>query len=156
MLVGHQKPYVRFSHLGFQFQNPGKETERHSGSMPDCLCRLVKTIVGSLPIQDPHLKQRQEGQIVNLRLIHLLKPFSPSDHVHLEPIIKEEVCIHVAPPAIVGSFLVLSCLHDSMKGILGNLENPPQYFFKQKQRGRLPRESMGNVPNPTTGYAPYC
>ena len=49
----------------------------------------METIIGSLPVKDPHLEQQQEGQIVDLCLIHLSKPFSPSDHVGPKPIIEE-------------------------------------------------------------------
>ena len=63
--------------------------EHHSSPVPDHLSHLVETIVGSLPIQDPHLKQRQEGRIIDFCLIHLLKPLSPLDHVCPELIIKE-------------------------------------------------------------------
>ena len=40
-LVGHQKPYIRFSHPGFQFQYPGEKMEHHSSSVLDCLHHLV-------------------------------------------------------------------------------------------------------------------
>ena len=41
-------------YLGFEFHYPGKETKRNGGTMPDCLCGLVKTLVWSLPVEDPH------------------------------------------------------------------------------------------------------
>ena len=75
--------------------------------------------------------------------------------MHPEPIIEEEVRMYVTPPPLMGSLHVLPLLDDPMEGILGNLENPPQWFFKQKRRGRLPHESTGNVPNLTTEYAPF-
>ena len=40
--------------------------ERDGGTMPDRLHGLVKTIVGSLPIEDPHAQQRQQRRIVDL------------------------------------------------------------------------------------------
>ena len=70
-----------------------------------------------------------------------------------QPIIKQ-VREDIIPPPMVCSRLVLPLLADSMKGILGDLENSPQRFSKQKQRGELPRVSLGNVPTQTTGYAP--
>ena len=42
---------------GFKLHYPRKETERDGGTMPDHLCGLVKTIVGSLPVKDPHVQQ---------------------------------------------------------------------------------------------------
>ena len=113
-------------------------------------------IVGSFPIQNPHLEQRQKGWIIDLGPIHHLKPLSFSDHVDPKLIIEEEVQVYVIPPLMVGSLCILPLLDDPMEGVLGNLENPPQCFFKQKQRGRLPHESMGNVPNLTMEYAPFC
>ena len=103
--------------------------ECHSGSMPDHLSCLVETIVGSLPVKDPHLKKRQESWIVDLCPIHLLKPLHSSDHMGPESIIEEQVWICVMPPPIVGTLHVLSSLQDPMEGILGDLENSPQHFL---------------------------
>ena len=124
--------------------------------MPDCLSCLVETIVWSLPVKDPHLEQRQQGRIINLPLVNHMKPFGPTDHVCPQPIIEEEVWEDIIPPTMVCSHLVFPLLVDSMEGILGDLENPPQCFFKQKQRGRLPHESLGSVPTQTTGHEPSC
>ena len=71
-------------------------------------------------------------------------------------IIKEEIWVHIEPPPLVGSCCVLPILEDSMEGVLSDLESPPQCFFKQKQRGKLPHESLDNVPNPTMEYVPFC
>ena len=73
-----------------------------------------------------------------------------------QPIIKEEVWEDVIPPPMVCSRLVLPFLKDPMEGILGDLQNSPQHFFKQKRRGELPRVSTGNVPTQILGYEPYC
>ena len=81
--------------------------ECHSGSVLDRLSRLMKTIIGSLPIENPHPEQRQESWIIDLRPIHLLKPLCPLDHVGPESIIEEQVQIHVPPPSIVGSLCIL-------------------------------------------------
>ena len=56
-LVGYQEVYSLFSYPGFKLHYPGKEMKRNGGSMSDRLSCLVKTIVGSLPVQDPHPKQ---------------------------------------------------------------------------------------------------
>ena len=93
----------------------------HSGTMLDCLSHLMHTIIGSLPVEDPHPKKRQEGRIIDLGMVHLLKPLCPSDHMGPEPIVEEQVQIHIPPPPIVGSLGVLSSLHDPMEGILGDL-----------------------------------
>ena len=44
-------------HLGLKFHYPGEETKCNGGTMPDRLCSLVETIVGSLPVEDPHAQQ---------------------------------------------------------------------------------------------------
>ena len=85
-----------------------------------------------------------------------MKPFSPTDHVGPQLIIKEQVRKDVIPPAMVSSHLVLPLLADPMKGVLGDLQNSPQRFSKQKQRGELPRALKGNVPTQMLGYAPHC
>ena len=69
-------------------------------------------------------------------------------------IIEEEVWEDVVPPAMVCSRCILPFLANPMEGVLGNLENSPQHFFKQKRRGELPYASSGNVPTQTTGYEP--
>ena len=55
---------------------------------------------------------------------------------------------------MVCSCLVLPLFEDPMEGILGDLENPPQCFFKQKRRGRLPCELLDSAPTQTMGYEP--
>ena len=124
--------------------------------MPDRLGCLVKTIVGSLPVKDPHVQQRQQGGIVNLRLINNPEPLSPSDHMGPQPIIKVQVWEDVVPPAIVSGCLILPGLADPMEGSLGDLETSRQCFYKQKRRERLPQVSLDNVPIPTTGYTLCC
>ena len=89
--------------------------------MPDCLGSLVETIVGSLPIEDPHAQQQQQQRIVDLHPIDYTKPFSPMDHMGPQLIIKEQVWKDVVPPAMVGSCLILPLLVDPMKSILGDL-----------------------------------
>ena len=49
--------------------------------MTDCLSRLVKTIVGSFPVKNPHPEKRQQGWIIDLRTVDHTKPFGSSDHV---------------------------------------------------------------------------
>ena len=89
--------------------------------MPDHLGSLVKTIVGSLPVEDPHAQKRQQRQIIDLRLIDYPKPFGPADHIGPQPIVKEQVWEDVVPPVMVSGRLVLPLLVDPMKGILGDL-----------------------------------
>ena len=90
--------------------------------MPDCLGSLVKTIVGSLPIEDPHAQQRQQGSVVNLRPIDDPEPLSTSDHMGPQPIIKVQVWEDVVPPAMVSGHLILPRLMNPVEGILGDLE----------------------------------
>ena len=73
-----------------------------------------------------------------------------------QPIIKEEVWENIIPPPMVCSRLVLPLSADPMEGILGNLENSPQRFFKQKRRRELPHVLSGNVPTQMLGYELYC
>ena len=125
-----------------------------SGPMPDHLSCLVKMIIWSTPVKDPHMKQRQQRRIVDLPPVNHMKPFSPADHMGPQSIVKEEVRKDIVPPLMVCHHLVLPLLADSMEGILGNLENPPQCFFNQKQRGRLPHVLLDSVPIQTMGYEP--
>ena len=89
--------------------------------MPDRLGCLVKTIVGSLPIEDPHTQEGQQRSILDLCPINYMEPFSPSDHVGPQPIVKEKVWEDVVPPAMVSGHLILSLLLDPVEGILGDL-----------------------------------
>ena len=73
-----------------------------------------------------------------------------------QPIVKVKVREDVIPPVMVRRCLILPLLADSVEGSLGDLLNSPQRFYKQKQRGELPRSSLGNVPTPTTGYTLHC
>ena len=106
--------------------------------MPDHLCCLVETIVGSFPIEDPHMQQRQKRGVVNLRSINHSEPFSPSDHMGPQPIIKVKVWEDVIPPVMVCSRLVLPILTNPMEGILGDLEFLFSVSTKKKQREKLP------------------
>ena len=85
-----------------------------------------------------------------------MKSFNSTDHVGPQPVVKGKVWEDIIPPTMVCSCFVLPLLTNPMEGILGNLENSPQCFFKQKQRGELPRASSGNVPTQMPGYEPYC
>ena len=99
------------------------------------LGRLVHMIVGSFPVEDPHLKQRQEGQIIDLHPIHLSKPLCPSDHMGPELIVKEEIWVHIPPPLIVGSLGVLSSFLNPMEGVLGDLEIPLSISTSRNEEG---------------------
>ena len=90
--------------------------------MPDRLGCLVKTVVGSFPIEDPHAQQRQQRSIVDLRPVDHTEPFSPPDHMGPQPIVKEQVREDVIPPAMVCSRLVLPVLADPR--VLGFLPLP--------------------------------
>ena len=93
----------------------------HSGRVLYGLGSLMKMVIRSLPIKDPHLKERQESWIINLGLVHLLEPFSPLDHMGPEPIVEEEVWVHISPPSVMSSNLIFSCLLNPMEGVLGDL-----------------------------------
>ena len=85
---------------------------------------LMEPIIRPCPVEDPHLQEIQEDQIIDTTPIYVLKPLRPSDHVRPESIVKEQVQVHIPPPLIVHNGLViwLPCLHDPMKGIPGNLQ----------------------------------
>ena len=89
--------------------------------MPDCLRGLVKMVVRSLPIEDPHTQQRQQRGIIDLRPIDYTEPFSPTNHMGPQPIVKEQVREDVVPPAMMGGCLILPLLMNPMEGILGDL-----------------------------------
>ena len=90
--------------------------------MPDCLSHLVETIVGSFPVENSHLKQRQQGRIINLPPVDHTKPFGSLDHMGPQVIVEEEVREDVIPPTMVCSHLILSLLADPVEGILGDLK----------------------------------
>ena len=75
--------------------------------MPHGLGRLVKLVVGSFPVQNPHPEQRQEDRIIDLGPIHLMKPFGPVDNVGPESIVKEQIWVYISPPPIMGSNVIL-------------------------------------------------
>ena len=111
--------------------------------MPDCLRCLVETIVGSLPIEDPYAQQRQQGGIVNLRPIDNPEPFSPSDHMGPQSIVKVQVQEDVVPPPMVGSHLVLPCLANPIEGILGDLEISLQRFYQEETKREITSSVVG-------------
>ena len=90
--------------------------------MPDCLRGLVKMVVRSLPIEDPHAQQRQQRSVVYLRPIDHSEPFSPSDHMGPQPIVKVQVREDVAPPAMVSGHLILPHLANPVESGLGDLQ----------------------------------
>ena len=68
-------------------------------------------------------------------MIDHLEPFSPSDHVCPQAIIKEEIREDVIPPAMVRSHRVLPFLDNSMEGVLGNLEDPSVFLQTRNEEG---------------------
>ena len=89
--------------------------------MPDRLRGLVEMIVWSLPVEDPHAQQRQQGGVVYLRPIDHSEPFSPSDHVGPQPIVKVQVREDIIPPAMVSGHLVFPRFANPVEGVLGDL-----------------------------------
>ena len=59
------------------------------GTMPDRLRGLVEMIVGSFPVEDPHMQQRQQRRIIDLRLVDHTESFGPTDHMGPQPVVKE-------------------------------------------------------------------
>ena len=95
-------------------------------------------VVGSLPIEDPHAQQQQQRSIINLRPINDPEPFSPSDHMGPQPIVKVKVREDVIPPTMVCSRLILPLLVNPVEGSLGNLQLLFSVSIKKKQREKLP------------------
>ena len=102
------------------------------------------------------MQQRQQRSVIYLRPIHFSEPFSPSDHMGPQPIIKAQVREDIVPPTMVCSRRVLPCLENSMEGILGDLQFLVSISIKKKQREKLPQASLDNVPIPTMGYTLRC
>ena len=102
------------------------------------------------------MQQRQQRCIIDLRLIDHTEPFSPLDCMGPQPIVKVQVREDVVPPAMVGGHLVLPRLANTMEGILSDLELLFSISIKKKQREKLPRASLDNVPIQMTGYTLRC
>ena len=81
--------------------------EVHCGRMVDHLGYSVKTIVGTGPVQDPHLEQAKKDQVINVSLIDHSEPFCSLDHIGPEAIIKEEVWVYIPPPLIMDDHLII-------------------------------------------------
>ena len=131
------------SHPGFKFHYPGEKPKYDSGPMPDRLSCLVKTIVGSFPIEDPHAQQLQQQSIVDLCLINHLEPFSPSDHMGPQPIIKVQIWEDIVPPVMVCGCLVLPLLADTMESILGDLGISLQCFYQEETKRKITSSVIG-------------
>ena len=106
--------------------------------MPDHLHCLVKMIVGSLPVKDPHAQQQQQQSIIDLHPVNYTKPFSPMDHMGPQLIIKVKVREDIIPPTMVCSCLILPLLGDPMESGLGDLQLLINVSLQEKQRERLP------------------
>ena len=100
--------------------------------------------------------------------VNSLKPFSPPDHVCPKLIVEEEVWIHVPPPPVVndGFIVWFPCLHDPVKGILGNLHFcqssegnylvSQQVVTKPQQQSVFPPiPTMDSLKEPTGGQLNY-
>ena len=102
--------------------------------MPDRLDCLVKTVIGSFPIKDPHAQQRQQRSVLDLRPVDHTEPFSPSDHVGPQLIVKVEVREDVIPPAMVRRCHIFPLLADSMEGVLGDLSKFSSAFLQAEMK----------------------
>ena len=102
------------------------------------------------------MQQQQQRSVVNLRPIDFSEPFSPLDHMGPQLIIKVQVREDIVPPTMVCSRCILPCLEDPVEGILGDLQLLFSVSIKKKQREKLPRALLDNVPIPTTGYTLRC
>ena len=75
--------------------------------MSNGLGSLVQPVIRTSPIEDSHSEQAKEDQIIDTSLIYLSKPFSPSDHVGPQSIIKIKVQVDIPTPSIMDDHLVL-------------------------------------------------
>ena len=97
----------------------------------------MKVIVGTSPVEDSHMEQVQENQIVDTSPIYSSKPFNPLDHVGPKLIVEEEVWIHIPPPPMVDDCLIVwfFCLPNTMEGILGDLQFSISISFIGNEEG---------------------
>ena len=72
-----------------------------------------------------------------------MEPFSPSDHMGPQPIVKVQVREDVIPPAMVCSRLVLPLLTDPMEGSLGDLQTSLQRFYQKETKGEVTSSVVG-------------
>ena len=121
----------------------------------------MKMVVGTSPVQDPHLEQVRKNQVIDLSPINASKPLRSSDHVCPQSVIKEEVRVHIPPPLILNDGLVIwfSLLLDPMEGIPGDLSILCQCFH-QKETKRVSSDTIFTrifCPffNPTSLHTPY-
>ena len=105
--------------------------------MSNGLGSLVQPVIRTSPIEDSHSEQAKEDQIIDTSLIYLSKPFSPSDHVGPESIIKVEVQVHIPPPPVMDDHFIswFSHLPNTMKGILGDLQFSISVSFIGNEEG---------------------
>ena len=94
-------------------------------------------IVGTCPVKDPHMEQVNQDQIINLRLVHPLKPLCSLDHVGPESIIKEKVQEHIPLPSIFINCPIPGTNHTE-ETVLGYLALPsissqPKDYQNRKQ-----------------------
>ena len=69
----------------------------------------------------PQWQQRQQRGIIDLRPVDHTEPFSPSDHMGPQLIVKVQVQEDIVPPAMVSNRLILPLLANPMEGVLGDL-----------------------------------
>ena len=84
-----KKSYICSSHPVFKLHNVGEGTEMYCCGVLNSLGCLVKTVVGTSPVQDSHLEQVDKNWIINPSLIYSSEPFCSSDHIHPQLVIKE-------------------------------------------------------------------
>ena len=105
--------------------------------MSNRLGSLVHPVVWTSPVQDPHLEQVKEDQIIDSCLVHLLKPFYSPDHIGPELIVGEEVWVYVPPPLIVDNSLIIrfSGFPNPMEGVLGDLQFSVSVSISRNKEG---------------------
>ena len=95
----------------------------HGCRVSNGLSCLVHTIVLACLVEDPHMEQVDQDRIIDPGPINPLKPFSSLDHICPEPIVKEEIWVHVPPPPVLDNSLIirLVLLNHPKVGVLGYL-----------------------------------
>ena len=116
----------------FQLQDMEKGAKLHSCRVLDGLHCLVYAIIRTSLVKDPHAEQTEQDQIIDFGSINLMKPFHPLDHVCPEPIVEEEVWVHVPPPLVLNCSLIirLILLDHPMIGVLGYLQSSLLEFYQ--------------------------
>ena len=80
----------------------------------------MKMIIGTCPVEDPHVKKVDQNWVVDLGSVHSPQPLCSMDYVGPELIIKEEVWEHIPLPLVLVDCSI-SSMDNTKETILGYL-----------------------------------